>query len=274
MKDKPNIYLPAKATIREVRELAPEVNLYTLKCGENLSARPGQFFMVSVFGAGEVPISVASSEKEDLALCIRKVGSVTSAIHALKEGDIVGIRGPYGNGFSLEPAKGRDVVVMAGGLGIVPLRPLMHSLVARKKGKVSLIYGCKLPGDILFRDEAARWEKAGAKVIYTVDSCDKKWKGCVGVVTEQMDKLDADYKKAAAYVCGPEVMIRLSMKALSERGVPDDRIITTLEAHMKCGVGKCGHCYKAKGYVCTDGPVFSLKELKELEARDEMILSE
>lgn len=261
-----NSYIPLDARIETIEALTSDVNLYTLNILKGMEFRPGQYFMVSVFGFGEVPISVASNNNGPLQLCIRNVGHVTGAIHSLKEGDSVGIRGPYGNGFDLEAARGRDVVMLAGGIGIVPLRPLINEIISggEEFGKIILVYGAKRPDEILFVDEANEWEKAGVRVIGTVDCADEKWCGCVGVVTAHLDGLETDFKEACAFLCGPPVMIGISMRDLSDKGMPEDRITTTLEAHMKCGVGKCGHCYIGPEYVCTNGPVYTLKELKSL----------
>lgn len=255
-----------EAAVQDVMALSDDVGLFTLKTRERLHYRPGQFYMVSVLGYGEVPISVASVEKEHFQLCIRRVGHVTTALHGLRPGDKVGLRGPYGNGFPLEPAKGRDVLIVAGGLGIVPLRPLLLELMEGKEdyGRLLLLHGARNPADMLFRDESALWERSGVKIIHTVDCADGEWKGCVGVVTAHLDKVETDLAEATAYLCGPHVMIEAAMRALSNRMMPDERIITSLEAHMKCGVGKCGHCYRGAKYLCTDGPVFSLRELKTI----------
>jgi len=278
MKNNRNEYIPEEAVLADVRTLAPGVKLFTLKTlkgnGGNLHrqgapgrpGQPGQFYMLSVMGFGEAPISVYSTAREPLAFCIRRVGLVTSALHELTAGDTVGVRGPYGRGFSLETARGRDVVLMAGGLGIVPLRPLIREMMESRGDfkKVFVLYGAKSPQEILFADEAAEWEAADIRTIHTVDCPDEQWLGCVGVVTSQMEYADVDFREAAAYVCGPPVMIIAAMRELYFRGMPDERIVTTLEAHMKCGVGKCGHCYHGPKYICTDGPVFTYRELKEL----------
>jgi NAD(P)H-flavin reductase len=267
MKNNGNIYVPSKTMIQKVTPLTPDVNLYTLKTSNRPNWKPGQFFMVSVFGSGEVPISVASSPDEPLMLCIREVGSVTSAIHDLKAGDVLGLRGPYGNGFPFDSSMGRDVVVLAGGLGIVPLRPLLQSFIKNRNqyGSIFLLYGAKRPDEILFREDASLWEEAGIRITHSVDCPEGDWKGCTGVVTSHLEKADTNFSEATAFVCGPQVMIDAAMRELSAKGLPDERIITTLEAHMKCGVGKCGHCYKGAGYICTSGPVFTLKEIEDLE---------
>ncbi len=262
-----NIYMPARVKIERIVPLSADAKLFTLCLDGNHRPRAGQFFMVSVMGAGEVPISVASAPGEPLSLCIRKVGKVTSAIHELKEGDPVGIRGPYGNCFPAEKARGRDVIFVAGGIGIAPLRPLIREVTSNGKrfGKIFILYGAKTPAEVIFKDELEEWAK-DASVAMTVDFPDEEWKGHTGVVTRLLDDVDADFSESAAFVCGPEIMIKASLRELSSRGVPEDNIITTLEAHMKCGVGKCGHCYLDSKYICTDGPVFSLKELRDIGA--------
>lgn len=257
--------MPRRAEIAKVSQLAPLVKLFTLSTEENHHAKPGQFFMVSAMGSGEIPISVASGVGEEITLCIRKVGKVTAAIHALKEGDTLGIRGPYGNGFSLEHAKGKDVIIIAGGIGIAPLRPLIREIGADRKsyGRLMVLYGAKTPGDMIFRDEMESWCRP-ASILLTVDRADKKWEGRTGMVTRLLEEIQEDLSEAAAFVCGPEVMIRATMEKLSLWGVLEERIVTTLEAHMKCGVGKCGHCYIGGKFLCTDGPVFSLKDLRDI----------
>lgn len=269
MKNDLNIYMPSEAEIKEVITLTPDVNRYTVLPEKPLAWKPGQFFMLSVMGHGEVPISVTSSPEEPLMFTIRKVGYVTTAIHALKAGDVLGLRGPYGNGFPMDIAGGRDVIVMAGGLGIAPLRPVIRELAENRKdyGKAFLIFGSKRPCDIIYRSECPEWEKSGINIILTVDCGDEAWSGCTGVVPAHLGKAEVDYANSAVYICGPEVMIEAAMKAVAELGAPEDRIITTLEAHMKCGVGKCGHCYKGPEYICTDGPVFSYKDLRRLSER-------
>lgn len=225
--------------------------------------------MASVWGAGEAPISAASlpDDKGLIELCVRKVGMVTNAIHSLQEGGMLGIRGPYGNGFPLEISKGRDIILAAGGIGIAPLRPLIQWLIKNRNGGkgVTLLYGARTPDDILFKEEMEDWTRKGIKVLLTVDRDGNGWKGKVGLVTGLLHEVHADFKQAAAYICGPEVMTKASMMKFSSLGMADDNIISSLEAHMKCGVGKCGHCYFGAKYICTDGPVFSYKEIKEIE---------
>lgn len=264
-----NIYLPVTTIIRNVRELAKDVKLFSIELPEGFTYQAGQFVMVSMLGAGEVPISITSTPgvSRDLELCVRTVGHVSAAVNARKTGDDIMIRGPYGRPF---PVNGdRDILFICGGIGIVPLRPLIHQLVnartgSGEKGTVAVVYGSRNPSEVLFMDEVAEWMDQGVNVVMTVDRCDiESWKGCTGLVTEHLGKARVDFKECTAYLCGPHVMIQAAMRDLSLMGMPDDRIITTLEAHMKCGVGKCGHCYCGGKLICEEGPIFSLEEMKK-----------
>lgn len=264
-----NIYLPIKTSIKNVKAVAKDVKLFFLDAPAGFTYQPGQFVMVSAFGAGEVPISITSTPGagQILELCVRAVGHVSSALNSLSTGDTIWLRGPYGRPF---PANGnQDTLFVCGGIGIVPLRPLINQvLTARVKsggnGTVSVIYGSRNPSEVLFPDEVTAWEEQGANVVLTVDTCNiESWKGCTGLVTEHFSKAKVDFKNSTAYICGPHVMIMAAMRDLSLMGMPDDHIITTLEAHMKCGVGKCGHCYCGGKLICEEGPVFSLEEIKK-----------
>lgn len=265
-----NIYLPTKAAIRNVRQLSKDVKLFSLVVSEDFTYRPGQFVMVSVWGGGEVPISITSAPgvSEGIELCVRAVGHVTSAINSLAAGDTMWMRGPYGRPFPLNGEK-KDTIFVCGGIGIVPLRPLInevlnHHVKLKGHGIVAIIYGSRNPSEVLFADEIESWRDRGANVILTVDTCDiDAWKGCTGVVTEHLGKAQADFKNCTGYICGPPVMIQAAMRDLSLMGVPEERIITTLEAHMKCGVGKCGHCFCGGKLICEEGPVFTLEEIKK-----------
>ncbi len=262
-----NIYLPLKAAIREVKPLSKDVKLFSLAVPGEFAYRPGQFVMVSVWGAGEVPISITSTPgvSEGIELCVRTVGHVTSAINSLKTGDTVWLRGPYGKPFPIL-RETTDTLFVCGGIGIVPLRPLINLILADPalQKKVSIIYGSRNPSEVLLSGEVESWTNRGANVVMTVDTCDiNTWKGCTGLVTEHFGKTRVDFKNCTAYICGPHVMIQAAMRDLSLMGVREDRIITTLEAHMKCGVGKCGHCYGGGKLICEEGPVFSFDEIKK-----------
>jgi len=262
-----NIYAPVQGTIEDISRKTPDVNLYRVSVPDKVDYVPGQFFMVSVWGAGEVPISIASHRKHSsfLDLCIRKSGSVTSVIHTLTEGDELWIRGPYGSGFPLGIVNGRDVVIVAGGIGIAPLRPLIFEFSDKKKypGKVHMIYGSRTPEDVVFLDEIEMYRDMGVELILTVDSKKDGWGADVGFVTNFLGRLPVDRESSVAYICGPEIMMKNTTRDLHLMGMLPENIITTLEAHMKCGVGKCGHCYSGCRYICTDGPVFDYRTIKE-----------
>jgi sulfhydrogenase subunit gamma (sulfur reductase) len=261
-----NVYIPLNGKIEDIMRLTGDVSLFKVKTESPIDYVPGQFFMVSFWGVGEVPISAASLPEKNgtIELCIRKTGVVTSAIHSLQTGQTIGLRGPYGNGFPIDISKGKDVVMVAGGIGIAPLRPLIQQFIKKpnETGKVTLLYGSRTPDEIIFRDEVEEWEKAGITVVLTVDKGSDKWNRSVGLVTGLWPEVRTSFKKAVAYICGPEVMIKAAMRDLFFLGMPDEKIITTLESHMKCGIGKCGHCYAGPKYICADGPVFSYREIK------------
>ncbi len=268
-----NIYLPFKTSIRDVKEISKDVKLFSIIVPNDFIYKPGQFVMVSLFGVGEVPISITSTPSVggDLQLCVRTVGHVSSALNSLQANSNIWIRGPYGKPF---PVNGhQDTLFICGGIGIVPLRPLINQMVniqadSGEKGMVTIMYGSRNPSEVLFMDEISSWTDRGANVVLTVDACQiESWKGCTGLVTEHFGKAKVDFKNSTAYICGPHVMIQAAMRDLSLMGMPDDHIITTLEAHMKCGVGKCGHCYCGGKLICEEGPVFSLEEIKKYNIR-------
>ncbi len=264
-----NIYLPFKTSIRDVKEIAKDVKLFSIIVPDNFTYQVGQFVMVSVFGVGEIPISITSTPgvSKDLEICVRAVGHVSAALNGLTSKDSIWVRGPYGRPF---PVNGhQDTLFICGGIGIVPLRPLINQMVkaheaSGNNGTVTVMYGSRNPAEVLFMDEIDSWVEHGANVVLTVDTCQiENWKGCTGLVTEHFGKARVDFKDSTAYICGPHVMIQAAMRDLSLMGMPDDHIITTLEAHMKCGVGKCGHCYCGGKLICEEGPVFSLEEIKK-----------
>lgn len=226
--------------------------------------QPGQFTMLYAWGVGEVPISVSGVEGDGrLVQTIRDVGAVTHKLCALEQGTTLGVRGPLGRGWPVEELAGADVVVVAGGLGLAPLRPAVHALLARRDlfERLVLLYGARTPGDLLFLDELERWAGVGLDVQLTVDAADAHWDGPVGVVGKLVARGEFDPASAAALMCGPEVMMRFTAAALAERGVAPERTYVSLERSMKCGVGQCGHCQIGPTLVCVDGPVYSWAEM-------------
>ena len=217
---------------------------------------PGQFGMLYAFGKGEVPISISALP---LVHTIRAVGAATSMICALRPGDVVGARGPFGSAWPLAEAEGHDVVVVAGGIGLAPLRPVVHHLLEQRDrhGDVVVLYGGRAPAELLYTDEVARWRaRFDVEVGVTVDRGDADWHGRVGVVTTLIPRAGFDPANTVAMVCGPEVMMRFAVLALLERGVAAERIWVSLERSMKCAIGLCGHCQLGPAFMCKDGPVF------------------
>ena len=230
---------------------------------------PGQFNMLYVYGVGEVPISISGdpAQPDTLIHTIRTVGNVTKALRRLSVGDTIGVRGPFGNHWPVDKAVGNDVVLIAGGIGLAPLRPaLYHVLTDRQKyGQVALMYGTRTPGDILFRQELEQWRaRFDLDVEVTVDRADESWRGNVGVVTTRVPKATFDPINCIAMICGPEVMMRFAVLALQKKGVPAESIYVSMERNMKCAIGLCGHCQFGPKFICKDGPVFSYDVVRDL----------
>jgi NAD(P)H-flavin reductase len=222
---------------------------------------PGQFSMLYALGAGEAPISVAgyAPASGSVTHTVRAVGAVTSAICAAEPGRQIGARGPFGTAWPLDRAEGADLVLVAGGLGLPPLKPALEHVLSRHEryGRLSLLYGGRSPAELLYKDQLERWRaNPGATVDVTVDSAGGDWRGRVGVVTKLIPRADFDAASTIAMVVGPEVMMRFTVAALRERGVPAERIHVSLERSMHCAVGHCGHCMLGPEFVCKDGPVF------------------
>jgi NAD(P)H-flavin reductase len=256
--------------IRVKRELSDTVTL-TLEPvnGEPLAFRPGQFTMLYAFGIGEIPISISGdpADPRQLVHTIRGVGAVSQALTAAKPGMMVGVRGPFGSAWPLEEATGSDVVLVAGGIGLAPLRPAIHRVLANRRqfGTVAILYGARTPEDILFRRELQAWRgRFDTSVHVIVDRVSGSWGGAVGVVTDLIAKGGFDRHHAVAMICGPEVMMRYAVQALHERGVASDRIHLSLERNMKCAIGLCGHCQLAGNFVCRDGPVFRYDRIEDI----------
>jgi NAD(P)H-flavin reductase/NAD-dependent dihydropyrimidine dehydrogenase PreA subunit len=267
-------YVPRLATITKKVPMTLNETLFEIKLddGTELGHKPGQFVEVSVFGIGEAPISLSSSptNKETFELCVRKLGNVTSKLHKLNVGDKVGIRGPFGNGFDIDSLKGKDILFIAGGLGIAPLRSLFNYVLAFRKdyGRIFLLYGCKEPKEMLFGDElAALALRDDVEFKSTVNWCPENeiWTSNIGVITTLIPQISFDPEQTIAVLCGPPVMYKFVVADLKEKKVPDDHIVMSLERRMKCGVGKCGHCQINQIYVCKDGPVFNYSKIKGVQ---------
>jgi sulfite reductase subunit B len=267
-----SIYLPNLAEVTRTEPLTKMEKLFEirLKNGQDLGHQPGQFVEVSLFGIGEAPISVSSSptKKGSFELAVRAVGNVTQAMHRLEKGAVLGIRGPFGKGFPVEALKGKDILFVAGGIGLVPLRSLINYVIDKRKefGRVIVFFGAKTPSEQLFLGELAKWRSSKElEYLETVDRADAAWKGNVGVITKLFPKVTLDPRKTVAVVVGPPIMYRFAILEAQVKGIPDDQIIVSLERRMKCGVGKCGHCQINQVYVCQEGPVFTYAQVKDLK---------
>jgi NAD(P)H-flavin reductase len=243
--------------------------------GAEAAFEAGQFNMLYAFGVGEIPISVSSDPAATRRLqhTIRAVGSVSAALARLQPGETIGLRGPFGTGWPLELAAGRDVIIVAGGLGLAPLRPAIYRVLAerRRYGKVSILYGARSPDDILFPRELAQWRaKHGVNVEITVDHATEAWSGNVGAVTMLISRAAFDPTDCVAMVCGPEIMMRFAVGALIQAGMRNDAIYLSMERNMKCAIGLCGHCQFGPAFVCKDGPVFRHDRLRNLMRLEEI----
>ncbi|MGB9699458.1 MAG: FAD/NAD(P)-binding protein [Thermodesulfobacteriota bacterium] len=267
-----SIYLPQLAEIIRTEQLTKMEKLFEIRLlhGQDLGHQPGQFVEVSLLGIGEAPISISSSptKKGSFELAVRAVGNVTNALHKLAKGALIGIRGPFGKGFPVEEMKGKDLLFVAGGIGLVPLRSLINYVLDKRSdfGRVLILFGAKTPAEQLFLDELALWRtRADLEYWETVDRADGKWKGNVGVITTLFPKININPEKTIAVIVGPPVMYRFAILEAQVKGIPDEQIIVSLERRMKCGVGKCGHCQINHLYVCQDGPVFKYAQIKDIK---------
>ncbi|MEV5955341.1 FAD/NAD(P)-binding protein [Streptomyces sp. NPDC051987] len=228
---------------------------------------PGQFAMIYAFGVGEVPVSVSAlrGPHGGLVHTVRAVGAVSSALSRLRAGDAVGLSGPYGTGWDLTAAAGQDLLVIAGGIGLAPLRPVVHAVLDRpdRYGRLAVLVGARSPADLVYRDEIGRW-RGPARVAVTVDRPGPGWRGAVGVVTSLLDRLDLRPEQTRALVCGPEVMMRHTARDLMTRGLAPDHVQVSLERNMRCATGHCGHCQLGPLLLCRDGPVVGYDRVADL----------
>jgi len=271
-----NVYLPKIAVLDRVVSEIPEVKTFYWRFedpeeqGKFRRFRPGQFAQISLFGVGEFPASLPPSPDEDETFfTIRAVGSCTAALHRLRSGDRFGVRGPYGNGFPMEHYYGRNLVFVAGGIGLIPLRScIVYALQHRERYQhIQIFYGAKTPSELLYLPALREWESAPRVECHlTVDRAAEGWSGNVGVVPSLFKRpgVQVNVANTTAFVCGPPVMFRFVIQGLLAMGYRERDIVSTLERYMKCGVGKCGHCCIGIAYVCADGPVFTYEQIKDL----------
>ncbi len=262
-----DIYLPLPATIQKTRMMnGTELYMHITMDDQQMDYEPGQFVQVSVPGLGEAPISISSSptQGEGFELVIRKAGNVTGAIHDMKKGDKLGIRGPFGTKYPYESTKGKDLVFICGGIGLVPQRSFIKYVLDNRDdyGHLTVLMGTKCHSQRFFHSELAAWKKRDdIHLLETVDEADDCWTGNVGVVTTLIPKIESELPNSEIMICGPPVMYKFVLMAMEEDDVPHDQIWLNLERKMNCGVGKCGHCQINQFYVCMDGPVFRYSDL-------------
>lgn len=268
-----NEYVPNLAIIKKIIQETHNTNTYVLEFSDkqlqkSCSCIPGQFMMYSVFGAGESAISLSDIDNNgDITTTIRNVGSVTNAILNLKEGDSIGIRGPYGTGWPLNEAKGKNVLIVAGGMGIAPLRGVITHIKNQREdfGHLEIIYGARTANDMIFKYEFKKWRRIkNSRLDLTADTIpiNAPFECKSGLVTSCFPSMKTHHRNAIALLCGPELMIRYAAKCLETIGFKDNQIYLSLERRMKCGIGKCGHCQIGLKYACKDGPVFNYTDIK------------
>jgi NAD(P)H-flavin reductase len=269
-----DVFLPEIARVADVLDETPDTKTFALRFrdathGGHFHFLPGQFLELSVFGYGEAPFCIASSptQSDRLETTVRRTGQLTNALHRLGNGEEVGIRGPFGNGFDVEAARGKDLLFVAGGIGLPPLRSLIWNVLDERSqfGKVTILYGARTPTDLVYKAELKEWGKRPDVELYvTVDAAEPGWTGEVGVVPSLFKRVALHPDSTLAYVCGPPIMIRIAVRDLLALGFKEEAVTSTLERMMQCGIGKCNHCAIGHRYVCRDGPVFNYAQIKEL----------
>ncbi len=268
------VYTPCISEILGTEKLTDKEMLFRIEMpnGTPLGHHPGQFVEVSVLGAGEAPISISSppTQTDSFELCVRNVGVLTNELHKLARGGKVGVRGPFGNGFDVSEFEGKNIIFVAGGLGLAPLRSLIKLTLdeSRRKdfGRIMILYGAKNPSELLFTEELEQWmERDDVECMVTVDRPDEAWRGNAGVITTLFKNVGGiDAGNTMVPIVGPPVMYKFAILEVLSMGIPESCIKLSLERRMKCGVGKCGHCQINNVYVCKEGPVFTYSQVKNL----------
>jgi len=265
-------YQPRVARIVDIKNFTEKEKYFrfVFEDGKGVDYAAGQFMEVSIFGVGEAPISICSApgKREDLEMCIREVGDVTGALHGLDVGDTVGLRGPFGNGFDMGTVAGKDLLFVAGGLGLAPCRSFIQAALNEpdRFGKITVLYGARSPQDLLYPDDLKVWAKReDCEFMMTVDRGDDSWQGNTGVITTLFRKIGkVDPANTAAFIIGPPIMFKFAVLEVLAMGLRKPNIYCSLERRMKCGLGKCGHCQIRNVYVCQEGPIFSYAEVMRL----------
>ncbi|MDD5565910.1 MAG: FAD/NAD(P)-binding protein [Candidatus Omnitrophica bacterium] len=266
---KKNIYQPIEAVIEDVRQETASIKTFALRPQALFSFCTGQFIELNIPGVGEAPFTPSSDPgvKDRLEVTIMNVGSMTSRLHAMHSGEKIALRGPYGKGYPLESFRGKDILIVGGGVGLAPLRSLLFSLFGEidHYNKIVLRYGARTSADIVYKDLLPEWaKKKKVDVMTTVDIGDPQWKGNVGLVTTILKDLPIALHRAVAVVCGPPIMMKFVNLKLLDLGFTHENIYLSMEKNMSCGLGKCGHCRLGRYYVCKDGPVFTYEQLKDM----------
>jgi len=266
---KKNIYQPVKAVIEEVIEETRTIKTFRIKPEADFSFATGQFIELTIPGIGEAPFTPSSDPgiKDRFDLTIMKAGEITTKLHTMNKGDAVGIRGPFGIGYPLPKFKGRDILIVGGGVGLAPLRSLLFSLFSQinEYNKIVLRYGARTQGDIVYKSQIPEWQKKDrVDLLLSVDIGDDSWSGNVGLVTTILNNAAIDFTKAVGIVCGPPIMMKFVTLKLLDLGIKPEDLYLSMEKSMSCGVGKCGHCRIGKFYACKDGPVFTYDKLKDM----------
>jgi len=270
--------MPEIAEIIDITVERPDTKTFTVryldpKLQKKFSFMPGKFMMVSVFGHGEIPISITSSpyKTETIRFTVVNVGNVTNAMHNLKKGELIGLRGPFGNGFPMQRFRKKNIVFVTGGCGLAPLRSAIYAVQAKRDefGQVLVLFGCKTPQQLLFREDLDNWGRGGFSVLLTIDNPDETWRGSAGPVTAMISKTDMPLENTAVLLCGPPNMIKFSIIELRKKGFKAEQIFASLERMMQCGVGYCSHCNAGDKYTCIHGPVFSASELDRLPLEED-----
>lgn len=273
----PEPMLPVPAVIREIKPEVYGISTFTISPRDPAQTfvpfRPGQFNMIHLPGFGEVAISISSdpSVPDVMGHTIRYAGVVTRAVGRLKVGDTIGLRGPYGHGWPLEESVGKDLLIVTGGIGMAPLRPvLLHVIHHRKSyGRVIVLYGGRTPQDLLYQDEFDSWREQGIELHVSVDRADETWTGQVGVIPMIFYKIRLEHRNTVVYTCGPEIMMRFVIFEALARRIPKDRIYVSMERNMKCAIGICGHCQVGPTFICKEGPVLKYSAVETFFGREE-----
>ena len=268
MNERNNPLRPYLGTLVGIKDTAQDIKLFQIELndGQPFDYRPGQFAFVSAFGVGEAPFGLASTAERSPALefAINRIGTVTDALHSLEPGATVGVRGPLGNWFPLDDIKGKDVIVLGGGIGGAPLRPVIHTILDSRDdyGQLTILWAARDPSLLIFTDEYDAWAAAPDTELHvTVDEGDEQWTGNVGLITQLLEQVAPSPENAVAIICGPPIMIKFTILTLEKLKFKPPQMLMTLEAKMKCGIGKCGRCNVGEKFVCVDGPVFWYTEV-------------